>query len=174
MGPEGTNAMTRLRRAQRKHSQQSYLAMKAKLLGLVRPLPKAIYVSDLELFRADLFTKTQELPEQPEPEVQPIEALDQTKDRCISASVTCGWCGTWVPLPNIKSYPKVLEIDASIDAAREYCGQDIEAVCEKLGANFLGQVQVTVNLMIAAASTSLIHQVANMTSPIFSHPFCVR
>ena len=138
MGPEGTNAMTRLRRAQRKHSQQSYLAMKSKLLTLVRPLPKAVYVSDLELFRADLFAKPQDLPEQPEPEVQPIKALDQTKDRCISESVTCGWCGTWVPLPNIKSNPKVLEIDANIEAAREYCVQDIEAVCERPGANFLG------------------------------------
>ena len=128
MGPEGTNnAKTLLRRAQRKHSQQSYLAMKNKLLSLVRPLPKAIYVSDLELFRADLFTKAQDFPEQPEE--KPIEALDQTpmKDRCISDSVTCGWCGTWVPLPTFLATPsvpvsndmpnhKVLEKDAIIEA----------------------------------------------------------
>ena len=157
MGPEGTNnAKTLLRRAQRKHSQQSYLAMKTKLLSLVRPLPKAIYVSDLELFRADLFQdNTMFTKAQPgQPEEQPNEALDQTlKDRCISDSVTCDWCGTWVPLPTLpilatprvpvsdiksKSNHKVLETDANIEAERKYIFQDIEAVCEKPGADFLG------------------------------------
>ena len=89
-------------------------------------------MTDLEFFRADLFTKTQDLPEQPEE--QPNEALDQTKDSCISDSVTCGWCGTRLPLPNYKFYSKVLETDANIEAAKEISVQDFV----EPGAVFLG------------------------------------
>ena len=90
---------THIRRAQRKHTQLSYLAMKNRLLCLVRPIPNAKQASRLEQFRANLIhgitTKTQEFSEHPD--IQPSEGLDHTQlahsdadsktDKCMPPSI---------------------------------------------------------------------------------------
>ena len=64
---------TLLRRLQRKHTEQSYRQMKAKLLSIVKPMPMAAYSDDLENFRQTLYAN---------------------KD-CYR----CSWCGIWTPIP---------------------------------------------------------------------------
>ena len=90
---DGASKVT-IRRTQRKHSQQCYLAMKTKLLSLLRPLSKAIHVSDLEFFRADLFhdfstfAKTQDFSEQPEEYMKTQDFLSNRKSSRSNCSAT--------------------------------------------------------------------------------------
>ena len=86
----GANTKTRIRKEQRLHSKLSYLAMKSKLLSLVKPLPVAMQASDLETFRADLYHPIST-------ESPPTTATDRKTD--MPQAATCTWCGTWVPLP---------------------------------------------------------------------------
>ena len=82
---------TKVRRLQRKDTQNSYRHMKAKLLSLVSPLPAlAIQAVDLEAFRESTYTaKAEEATAEPEPHVLLID----------SGKNMCSWCGIWQPLP---------------------------------------------------------------------------
>ena len=76
---------TQLRRAQRKHTQHSYLVLKAKLQAVVTPLPRAIPATDLETFRAELYD----------------HAFTQMGDDQPVQSTTCISCGLWSPLSTV-------------------------------------------------------------------------
>lgn len=65
---------TLLRRLQRKHTEQSYRLMKAKLLSIVKPMPIAAFSEDLEEFRHTLYAN---------------------RDDCNR----CLWWGIWIPIP---------------------------------------------------------------------------
>ena len=82
---------TKVRRLQRKHTQNSYRHMKAKLLSLVSPLPaSAIQAVDLEAFRESIYVvKAEAASAEPEPHVLLIG----------SSKNMCPWCGIWQPLP---------------------------------------------------------------------------
>ena len=68
VGPYGTRTRTQLRRQQRRHTQHCYLLLQSKLLALVKPMPAAINVQDLESFRANLFSMPSELVAEQSPE----------------------------------------------------------------------------------------------------------
>ena len=99
VGSPGSNLKTQLRRQQRRHSQQCYRLMQAKLLALVTPVPAtAIRASDLETFRSNLFNPAAEL-------VKVKESIDgwQLKQsptpQLTSPASVCNWCGIWMPMP---------------------------------------------------------------------------
>ena len=80
---------TQLRRQQRKHTQQSYMLMKSKLISLVRPLPPtALIAEQLEAFRATLYIFASE-----------EKAMQDTLEDTALVPITCNWCGTWMPMP---------------------------------------------------------------------------
>ena len=84
---------TELRRKHRKHTQECYRLMKAKLLSLVCPLPaSAILAADFEVFRESIYTvRAEEAGAEPEPYVSP--SLHTGKNMC-------SWCAIWQPLPS--------------------------------------------------------------------------
>ena len=90
VGPSGPNSRTLLRRLQRKHSQECYVQMRNKLITLVKPIPpSALHASNLEAFRANLYTNVGD-------DILPQLPKDDVTEPVLQA---CNWCGTWMPLP---------------------------------------------------------------------------
>ena len=90
LAPSSASVKTQLRRLQRKHSQNSYRLMKAKLLAIVSPMPSlAIQAADLEAFRTSIYNIS---PVKTDAE-EPIELLASL------GNGVCSWCGIWQPLP---------------------------------------------------------------------------
>ena len=97
------------RRLQRKHTEQSYRQLKAKLLSLLKPLPTAAYCADLEDFRQTLYA---------------------TNDDAMSSrgpdSNTCLWCGIWMPLPKMPITIITTEVKESSTSAD--CGTEPDPI----------------------------------------------
>ena len=137
VGPNGPNSRTLLRRLQRKHSQQCYVQMRNKLISLVKPIPPtALHASNLEAFRAKLYTNDCEgiLPQLPK---------DDVTEQVLQA---CNWCGTWMPLPRQATIAisKGNCTEASEDTAAERQEPELEETgedyseCVDLGINNIG------------------------------------
>ena len=92
---------TQLRRLQRRHTQQSYVLMRNKLINMVRPLPPTALIAEhLEAFRATLYTGVSE-----------EKALQGPLDDTAPVLTACNWCGTWMPMPRQANIAIIDKID---------------------------------------------------------------
>ena len=108
------NIQTRKRRLQRKHTQASYRHMKTQLLSLLKPMPIAVFSTDVESFRYSLYTDAE------------VKTEADNKVQTISIN-RCHWCGIWTPLPerqiNIAISEEIIVRDKSKEAVEAFAAE---------------------------------------------------
>jgi len=103
--PQYQLSRTHLRRANRKHTQLAYRALKSKLQEVLTPIPAAITAANLEEFRAELYGHT----------------FLQDRLRPDTKSITCNYCGVWSPLPPTAAVGAAIQADHTVEF---YSGAD--------------------------------------------------